>query len=121
MKRIICAILLLVLVFCLAACGEADPNCGVYVADKATYMGVTVDVTTIFKGGMTLELKNGGRAVLSYGDESGNLKWTLDGDQFSAKDSEGEVTGTLADGEITLVNIMDSGVDIHLVKQDTAE
>ena len=121
MKRIICALFLIALVLCLTACGETDPNCGLYVADTVSADGTTVDATDFFQGGFSIELKNGGRAVATINGETGSMKWTLDGDQFSAKDSEGEVTGTLADGEITLVNIMGSGVDVHLVRQDAAK
>ena len=91
------------------------------MADTVSADGITVDATDIFQGGFSIELKNGGRAVATINGETGSMKWTLDGDQFSAKDSESEVTGTLADGELTLVNVMNSGVDFHLVKQDAAK
>ncbi len=43
------------------------------------------------------------------------MKWTLEGDQFSAKGGGAELSGTLAGGVLNIKNMMDMGLDVRLV------
>ena len=117
MKRLTCLILALALLLALAACGgEPDPNAGTYVAQTGEMSGISIDINSVYDGGLSFELKNGGRAVMHMGGEDYNLKWTLDGDAVTIIASDTELTGTLADG--TMVLDMGSGVTVTLTRTD---
>ena len=120
MKKILAALMTVALVLSLAACGgsKPDPNEGVYTAKSGEYNGISISIEDAFKGGFTLELKSGGRAVLTTGGQDFNLKWSLDGKDFTLTASDSEYTGTLADGVLTLRNVLDSGVNMTLEKTD---
>ena len=117
MKRLACLILVFAMLLALAACGgEPDPNAGTYEAQTAEMSGISIDVNTVYDGGLSFELKNGGRAVMHMGGEDYNLKWTLDGENLTIIASDTELTGTLVDG--TMVLDMGSGVTVTLTKAD---
>lgn len=121
MKKILAVLLTAALVLSLAACGgssKPDPNEGVYKATSGEYGGISISIDKVFDGGFTLQLKSGGRAVLTTGGEDYNLKWSLDGKDFTLTASDSEYTGTLADGVLTLRNVLDSGVNMTLEKTD---
>ena len=102
MKRLACLILALALLLALTACGEPDPNAGVYVAVTAEMSGISISVDSVFDGGLTFNLKDGGRAVMTTGGQDYNLRWALDGEDLTITAADGEYTGTLADGTMIL-------------------
>ena len=117
MKRLACLILAMAMLLALAACGgEPDPHAGVYEAQSAEMSGISIDVNTVYEGGLSFELKNGGRAVMHMGGQDYNLKWELDGQAISIIASDTTLTGTLVDN--TMVLDMGSGVTITLTKAD---
>ena len=121
MKKILAVLLTAVMVLSLAACGGtggADPNEGVYKATSGEYGGISINIDKVFDGGVTLQLKSGDRAVLTMGGQDYNLKWSLDGRDFTLTASDSEYTGTLADGVLTLENVLDSGVNMTLEKTE---
>jgi len=113
------ALALVLLVMLLTACGssEPDPNVGVYVAETADMLGISISVADAFSGGMSFELKNGGKCRITVGDQSASGKWSLEGDQLSVSGGGVEFTGTLANDTVRVENMMDSGVNINFVKQ----
>lgn len=113
MKRLACLILALALLLALTACGEPDPNAGVYVAQSCDYLGISVGVEEIFEGGLSIELKNGGRASMTMGEDTYIVRWKLDGENITISDASGEMSGTLADGTMVL-DI--SGVSVTLIR-----
>ena len=118
MKKTIALLLALVMLLCLCACGESaepDPNAGLYEAVSASALGFTVSVSDVFEEGLSLELKNGGKASFHYEGKDYGMKWTLDGDVFHAEGGGAELDGTLANGVMVLQNVLDSGIDITLV------
>ena len=119
MKKILALLLVAALALTVCACGGgSDPNEGVYEATKAEYKGLSVKVEDAFEGGFKLELKSGGRAVLTTGGEDYNIKWSLDGEAFHLTAADSEYDGTLADGTLVLHNILDSGIDLTLEKTE---
>lgn len=117
MKRLACLILAMTMLLALAACGsEPDPHAGVYVAQTAEMSGISIEVDSVYEGGLSFELKNGGRAVMTMGGQDYNLKWELDGDAISIIASDTTLNGTLTDD--TMVLDMGSGVTITLTKTD---
>ena len=111
-----CFILIPNLSFPLSASGEPDPNAGVYEATTAEMSGISISVSSVFDGGLSFELKNGGRAVMSTGGKDYNLHWALDGEDLTITASDTELTGTLSDGVMVLD--MGSGVTVTLVKMN---
>ena len=97
MKRLACLILVLAMLLALAACGEPDPNAGVYVAKSCE-----LEVESIFEGGLSIELKAGGRGVMTMGGDDYNVRWGLEGENITISDSSGELTGTLVGDTMTL-------------------
>ena len=106
----------------LSGCGddEPDPNSGMYDAVSATAFGMEVAVDEVFEGGLSIELKNGGKAKFYFGDDDYSMKWKLDGDSFHAEGGGAELDGTLSNGVMALEDIMGSGIDIRLVCDDIA-
>ena len=102
MKRLACLILVLALLLALSACGEPDPNAGVYVAKSCEYSGIALEVESVFEGGLSIELRNGGRAVMTMDGENYNIRWALDGEKITISDASDELTGTLKDGTMVL-------------------
>ena len=118
MKRIISLLFLLALAFALAACGssEPDPNAGVYEVKTADYAGLSISIDSVFPDGFSLELKNGGKATFHFEGKDYGMKWTLDGTTFHAECGGAELDGTLSDGVMNLINVLDCGVNINLVR-----
>lgn len=103
MKGLTCFVLILAMLLALAACGgEPDPNVGVYVAETAEMSGISISVDSVFDGGLTFNLKDGGRAVMTTGGQDYNLRWALDGEELTITAADGEYTGTLVDGTMIL-------------------
>ena len=117
MKRLACLILILAMLLALSACGAPDPNCGVYKATTGTLGGITLDVDSVFDGGFSIELKDGGRATLSTGGNDYRVSWKLDGENVTVSGSDESMTGTLIDGTMILKNVLGSGVDLTLERE----
>ena len=95
-------------------CGKAEPNpnSGVYEATDASAYGMTMSVNDIYPGGITLELKDGGKAKMTLDGDDYGMKWTLEGDSFHAKGGGAELDGTLSDGTLLIDDLMGSGVSL---------
>ena len=115
MKRLACFVLILALLLALAACGEPDPNAGLYEATSVNIEGINLSVESIFDGSISIELKNNSRAVMTMGGEDYNLKWSLDGTALSIIASDATMTGTL-ENNIIVLDI--SGYSVTFVRTD---
>lgn len=99
----------------LCACGEEDPNAGLYTCTKVEAMGMELDPAELYPDGATLELRSGGGGKLLVDGDGGAIKWTLDGTDFTL-DTDGEKShGTLENGVLTL-ELLSSGVTMTMVK-----
>ena len=123
-KKMICAVLAALMLLCLVGCGgskEPDPNAGLYKAESVRTLGMEMTAEEAFSGSeLSIELMNGGKAKFNYEGETYNMTWTLEGDQFTAKDPSAELKGTLANGVLTIKNMMDMGLDVKLVCPEVA-
>ena len=113
-SRVFMTVLILAL---LTACGgkaEPDENSGLYEAVSAKAFGLEMAIEELYEGGMSIELKDGGKAVFTLEGKDYKMKWSHDGSDFQAKGGGAELSGTVEDGVLLLTDVMDSGVDIRL-------
>jgi len=98
----------------LAGCGksEPDPNSGLYEAVSATMMGMEIDVSDIYKNGVSFDLQDGGKCIANMDGDKAKIKWSTDGDSIHFEGAGVELDGTIGGGDMTLVNMMDMGVDM---------
>ena len=117
MKKLLAIFLALFMLASLAACGGSSTpvTSNLYEAVSAEMMGITVDVDDVFEEGFSLELMDNGKAKFHYEGKDYSLKWSQDGDAFHAEGGGAELDGTLADGVLTLENVLDSGLKITLI------
>ena len=93
-----------------------DPVLGLYTAQKAEAAGMSISVKTMWKNGFTIELKDKGKAEINVDGNKGSAKWTLNGEDFTIKGSGVDCSGTLADGVLTLKDVMGTGVTLYFAK-----
>ena len=98
----------------LAGCGkpDPDPNSGVYEAVSATMMGMEIDVTDVYENGVSFDLQDGGKCIANMDGETAKIKWSTDGDSIHIEGGGVELDGTIGGGDMTLVNMMDMGMDM---------
>ena len=116
MKKGLALLLAIVFVCSLAGCGggESDPNCGVYEGKYGTYGGMSIALDQVVDGGISVELKNGGKAVLRTGGEDYNIKWELEGTDLKLIASDITLEGTLSDGTMVIRDYGGSSFSIYL-------
>ncbi|MCR5663599.1 MAG: hypothetical protein K6G17_01825 [Oscillospiraceae bacterium] len=93
---------------------KPDPNAGAYEAVTAEMSGISLDINSVYDGGLSFELKDGGKAVMTMDGKDYNLRWKLDGEDLTIIASDTELTGTLSDGVMVLD--MGSGITVTLVR-----
>lgn len=113
-------LLLIVLLIrgCTGAVKDAfDPNLGVYNATTAEMYGIEMDVTDVWEGGVSIELKAKDKCVFTIDGEQYNIKWTLDGSDIRIKGKGLDCEGTLNRGVLVLQDVMDMGVNLTFQKE----
>ena len=93
---------------------------GVYEATTGEMSGIKIDVSDVFDGGFTIELKAGGKATVTSGEDSGDFKWALEEGKFHGEGGGATLDGTLKDGVLVLEDVEGSGVTMTLVCKDIA-
>ena len=115
MKRLLIMIFVLALLVSLTACGADDPNAGIYYGTVGTYSGFSMPVEKLFEGGCSLELKNGGKGVITLGEDPYNVKWSLEGETITVTLQGEESVGTLKDGTIQ-IEFLGMGLELTFEK-----
>lgn len=94
-----------------------DPNLGLYTATTAEMLGIEMDITDLFENGVTIELKSNGKCTMNVDGTKGSGKWTLENGVFHVKGGGLDCDGTLANGVMTLENMLDMGVAMTFEKE----
>lgn len=113
-------LLLIVLLIrgCTGAVKDAfDPNLGVYNATTAEMYGIEMDVTDVWEGGVSIELKAKDKCVFNIDGEKYNIKWTLDGTDINVKGKGLNCDGTLNQGTLVLEDVLGMGVNLTFQKE----
>ena len=113
-------ILLIVLLVkgCTGAVKDAfDPNLGVYNATTAEMYGIEMDVTDVWEGGVSIELKAKDKCVFNIDGDKYNIKWTLDGTDINVKGKGLDCDGTLNQGTLVLEDVLGMGVNLTFQKE----
>ena len=120
MKKLLSVLIILAMVFSFAACGgtEEDPNAGVYQAVSATALGFTLPIEEVYPEGAYIELKSGGKGLVSLGADQFNVKWSLEGESLTVTVSGEPSVGTLKDGTIS-IDFMEMGLLLVFQKEGT--
>ncbi len=113
------AVIILVIVLIVNAIsggGSDDPNIGVWTADEITMMGITMSPTDLYADGISLELKSGNKCTLSLDGDNYNADYEIEGTTFTLIDGSDEFLGTIEGNVITIINMLNMGLDISFVK-----
>ena len=123
MKKIIAMLLAALMVMSvLVGCGgggdEDNPNLGTYKLQSLAGMSVE-ELKDLIGEDMSesfiFEMKSGGKGVFTVDGEAGDVKWEMDGDTITISDGSDEMTGTIADGTLT---IEIEGEELVMVKSE---
>ena len=92
MKRMIAAVLTLLLAVALCACGGEkipdSPYLGTWTAVSAQFGDADVPIDEVFPGGMVLELQASGVCQLTLGDQSDPASWSAADGNITISDGE---------------------------------
>jgi len=107
MKKLIALALALVLVLSLGACGGSsgadESMLGAYTLYAMEYeKGANVLASELFDGESYIKLKSGGAAEFCMEGDVANVKWKADGSKITITAADGDMSGSLADGLLTL-------------------
>ena len=120
MKRIFVILIAVLLVFSFAACGNKDagddPNLGMWKAVTVQDGDYTYDAADAGFGGFDIELKSGGKLTVYMDGDKNNGTWKLDGAAFTMSAGLMDVTGTLENGKLTLIDMYSLGLTIIFYK-----
>ena len=106
MKKITAVLLALLLMLSLCACGgskEDQSLLGTYPLYAMEYeKGTNVLASELFDGESYITLKSGGSAEFCLEGDVANVKWKADGGKITVIAADGEMSGSIADGLLTL-------------------
>lgn len=108
MKKALAALLALLMVLSLAACGgsggkEDQSMLGTYTLYAMDYdENTAILASELFEGSNYITLKSGGAAEMCLENDVSNVKWKLDGTKLTISAADGDMNGTLKNGILTL-------------------
>lgn len=100
----------------LASCGSSSEYEGKWKATEASYMGITMNADDIYSTGFFVELKSGGKCVVTVDGEEGAGTWkeVNNGKGFCIDD---DASMTFEKVETGKVKLNYGGIEITFVKQ----
>lgn len=119
LRRAAALLLAALLLSSLSACGEPDPNAGVYLCTEVTVGEDVVSPAELYSGEVRLELRSRGGGCLSLGENEGDVCWSLEGEKLSVDINGVSCPGSLVDGTIRL-DLLGEGVVLTLVREELA-
>lgn len=109
----------------LSACGgataEKSPYEGKWVGVVLEGYGVVEPVEKALGEAMAIEVKNGGKAVLTFGEETGSGKWTVEDNQITFDIDGVEMVGVIEENIFTIDDIFGMGVKVIFAKEGSDE
>lgn len=108
------------LLFLLSACGEQDPNAGVYLCTAVEVGEDLVPPSELYNGEVRLELRTGGSGRLLLGENEGDLRWSLEDGRLRVDLNGVSCPGELKDGVIRL-DLLGEGVILSLIREELAD
>lgn len=96
---------------------NADPNLGVYNAVTAEMWGIKMEVSDLWTKGFSIELKDKGKCTLEVDGAKSDGKWTLEDSAFHVNGGGVDCNGTLANGVMTLEDVLGMGVTLTFEKE----
>ena len=103
----------------LSACGEEDPNAGVYLCTEVEVGEDLVKPSELYSGDVRLELRTGGGGRLTLGENEGDIRWSLEGDKLTVDVNGTACRGSLKEGVIRL-DLLSEGVILTLPREELA-
>ena len=120
LQRAAALLLAALLLTSLTACGEPDPNAGVYLCTEVAVGEDVVSPSELYNGEVRLELRTGGSGRLRLGENEGDIRWSLEDGKLSLDVNGVSCPGELKDGLIRL-DLMNEGVILSLIREDLAD
>lgn len=108
---------LLLLGACGGATGEKSPYEGKWVGVVIEGYGIVEPVEEALGEPMIIEVKNGGKATLIFGDESGSGEWTVEDDQITFDIDGVEMVGVIEEDIFTIDDMLGMGVKMIFAKE----
>lgn len=105
MRKLTAIALALILTLALSACGapKGPDLTGTYTLYAMDYdEDTTLLASELFDGESYITLKSGGSAEFCMEDDVANVKWKADGTNITVTAADGDMTGTIKDGILTL-------------------
>ena len=98
-SRVLCAIMLVAILFTFAACGVS----GTYVLKKVSYGGISMDADSVGFDAeeFYIELSANGKAVFCYNGEEADMEWK-DGEIWPVDEEDSKADFEIEDGELTI-------------------
>lgn len=122
MKKCTAFALALILTLTLCACGGAKDNeaiLGTYTLYAMDYDEKSIVLASdLFSGKNYITLKSGGTAEMCLEDDVASVRWKAEGDKLTVTADDGDMTGRVSDGLLTLVA---DGSNLYFVANDAAK
>lgn len=111
-------VLLAVIAFAFTGCGEKPTGYeGKYVSVAGEMMGIELTGDDI--SGWAIELDNGGKGKMEIEGETGNIKWSVEGETITVNVEGEEMKGTIDGDKLVFDDILGSGMKLTFAKEGT--
>ena len=113
-KRATIITLLMLLALLLSGCGRSNVQLGTFNCVAASQKGVRFDPQQLYPQGASIELGSGGKGIVHLGEESGSIRWTLNGSALTVLMGSTKMNGTLSQG-VMILALPDGGPTLTFV------